>query len=184
MSSDSLIGLLALIGIGIVVYGPWQRVWSDFARQVLFEVRDEIFDLAAQNRLAFDSYEYRTLRLSLEKTIRYAHDLTLPRFVYHLVVHRLLSQRKPSDLKTAVNEISDPEVREIVRKRVTYALSVAIAVVCIKSLLFLVIGLPILLVGIAVHAVTEKLNLDGLTAAIRDLIQRDAEAQDPGEGLV
>lgn len=184
MSSDALVGLLAMIGIGIVVYGPWQRVWSDFARQVLFEVRDEIFDLAVQERLPFHSDEYRIIRRSLEKTIRYAHDLTLPRFVFHLIVHRLLTRRRPSDLKTAVNGISDPEVREFVRRRVAYALGVAMAVVCIKSLVFIIVGFPILLVGIAVHAVTEKLNLDSMTASIRDLIQRDAEAQDPGEGFV
>jgi hypothetical protein len=184
MSSDPLVGLLALIGIGIVVYGPWQRLWSDFARQVLFEVRDEIFDLAAQNRLSFDSYEYRTLRDSLEKTIRYAHDLTLPRFIYHIFVHRLISRPRSSNLKTAVNAIADADVRELVRRRVTYALTVAMAVVFVKSLLFMILGAPVLIVGIAIHAVTEKISMASLTGGLRDLIQRDAEAQEPDGRVV
>ena len=40
-------GTVYLVAVIALLYGPWQRLMIDMARQRLFELRDEVFDLAA-----------------------------------------------------------------------------------------------------------------------------------------
>src|SRR5262245_42077518 len=78
---QALIGLASLTALVVVLYGPWQEVCTDIARQIIFEKRDAIFDLAHNGKLSFDSPEYGTIRSALQSSIRFAHELSLPRFL-------------------------------------------------------------------------------------------------------
>jgi len=44
--TQTLVGLGSLAALLIILYGPWQAICTDIARQMLFEKRDAIFDLA------------------------------------------------------------------------------------------------------------------------------------------
>ena len=76
MHAEAILGIAALSLVLTVFYGPWQETWTDWARQVVFECRDKIFDMAADGEIAFKSNEYRDIRESLHKLIRYSPHAT------------------------------------------------------------------------------------------------------------
>ena len=112
MPLEALATLILLVALATILYGPWQTFCTDAARQTLFEVRDDLFDLAAQGKLSFQSPAYRAIRTAIEQNIRYAHTLTLWRFIaifWHMKRSGTLQQK--SDLTRAIESISDVEVR-------------------------------------------------------------------------
>lgn len=141
--------LLAIVVFGLLLwffYGPWQTVCTDWARQRIFESRDAIFDLASVGKLAFDTEDYRTIRSSLELSIRFAHELTLFRFA---VLSSRIKQRNVSELSQAVDRITDKETRERVRSLVDNALAAAVLMMGYKSIFLLpVIGISTLIAPI------------------------------------
>jgi len=125
MPIEALATVLMLVVLAIIVYGPWQTYCTDYCRQVLFELRDEVFDLAADNNLSFESNEYRTIRAAIERNIRFAHTLTFWRFALmylHFKHHAELGQK--SEITRAIEGVADSETREKLNKlfmRVTKA---------------------------------------------------------------
>lgn len=73
----------------IVFYVVWQNYVIDETRQKLFELRDELFDIASDGELAFDSEVYVVLRRMFNTTIRYAHTLDW----LHLILFILFAKR-------------------------------------------------------------------------------------------
>jgi hypothetical protein len=145
--TQALIGLGSLGGLLVIIYGPWQAICTDIARQILFEKRDAIFDLAQNGKLSFNSREYIAIRSSLQASIRFAHELTLPRF---LVMGAVLLARgsRPEDngLSRAIKEIADPTTRDQVESLVWQAHRTLLAMMFVKSPLMLLLLLPLLLV--------------------------------------
>ncbi|WP_295815122.1 hypothetical protein [uncultured Nitratireductor sp.] len=111
---EAFISVMVLIALLLLFYGPWQSVCTDYARQVMFEKRDAVFDIAARGDLSFKSKEYRTIRATLESSIRFAHEATLPRIVYYFVVLNTEDNAfsKPSAQSSAISSIEDARVRE------------------------------------------------------------------------
>jgi hypothetical protein len=141
-----------LVGIGAVVaflgtfYGPWQWISTDIARQLLFEKRDAIFDMAADGRLKFDSREYAILRSTLQATIRWAHNLTLPRMVTMSCLHWARGELGTrDDLSQAIERIHDFATRAEVRKLVNEAYTIIVVMLIVKSLWALAL-FPLLIV--------------------------------------
>ena len=116
-----------------------RRFRTDIARQIVFEKRDAIFDLAHSGKLSFDSQEYRTIRASLQSSIRFAHELTLPRF---LVITILLWSRgshpEDSDLRRAIRRIADPATRIEVERLIGQAYRALFGMMVAKSPLMFV----------------------------------------------
>lgn len=75
---NSIIGLATLLWLA---YGPWQRLVVDVARQRLFEIRDELFDLAVDGEIDFKSPQYVETRRRINGLIKYIHKLTVFRFI-------------------------------------------------------------------------------------------------------
>lgn len=172
----------ALLGLGIftalvcLIYGPWQWVCTDYARQVLFEKRDEIFDLAAAGKLSFKSSEYRTIRRSLESSIRFAHDLTLPYFLLMLIARKDAIGEK-SELLEAVERIQDDEVRKEVSKKVAEAKQTLVLMLGFKSPLVMLVFLPITLLCMGAIYFIDACRAHASTAigSFGELIQVEAE---------
>lgn len=111
MPLEAFATLILLVALAIILYGPWQTFCTDAARQTLFEIRDELFDLGARGELPFNSAEYRTIRTSIEQNIRYAHTLTIWRF-FALVAHILkCGDVQKSERTRAIESIKNPQVR-------------------------------------------------------------------------
>ncbi|MDO3434621.1 hypothetical protein QWJ46_18260 [Rhizobium sp. CBN3] len=116
MNFDAVLAIMVLMLLGMLFFGPWQELCTAYARQIAFECRDRIFDLAADGKLDFRSQEYRVIRSSMEKLIRFAHDMTLLNFIYitwHL--RRKRATTSESHLTTALESIKDLETKAKIR---------------------------------------------------------------------
>lgn len=175
MNFDLFWSVVCIFGIAILFYGPWQTVCTDYARQVLFEKRDAIFDMAMRGEIDFRSQEYRLSRQSLEKIIRFAHELTLPRFlIYRWYLHRANLLEGKSELVSAIGEITDEETRAKVSRLVYEAQMAMLLMMFAKSPLTVLFSLAI--------AAASHFRLDGPAGRIErwsqpygDTIQREAE---------
>jgi hypothetical protein len=76
--ASALHGLLVLVGF-LVVVRLWRESNVDAHRRRLFEIRDQLFSLAADGQVPFDDPEYVTARSRLNEYIRWAHVVSTPR---------------------------------------------------------------------------------------------------------
>lgn len=83
---QSLISLSALL---LLVFGLYNRYREDCFRQELFELRDRLFDEARLGHISFDSRAYLATRTLLNGMLRFAHRISLSRF---LVAQKLLDR--------------------------------------------------------------------------------------------
>jgi len=102
----ALEGLAEIGAFFFVLYGPWQWACTDAARQSLFHTRDKLFDIAREGRLDFASPEYRTIRDSFDRQIRFAHSLSLVRLVMFARTSRP-PVAKGNAARLALDQISD-----------------------------------------------------------------------------
>jgi hypothetical protein len=154
---NALFGLAALALVACVFYGPWQEVCTAFARQIIFERRDAIFDLARAGRLDFASDEYRTIRQSLEKSIRFAHEMTWVRcaFLYNALRRRGGAASGKTELQEAIDRINDPATRDEVRRLTSEATAAVVVMMGFKSAILL-IGAVCVVIAVCVVGVTNS----------------------------
>ncbi len=119
-------GLASLITLGLgyfFFYVVWQRYVVDVTRQQLFELRDQLFDLAAEGKLSYQSEVYRSLRSFFNASIRFAHQADW----VHIVVFYVAAKLKAKDaiFKSAmhiphlVNRIEEDKTRAEVQAIIT-----------------------------------------------------------------
>ncbi len=138
-----LLGLLLWL-----IYGPWQETVADILRQKLFEIRDELFDLASEREdFTFDSPAYRELRNTLNGMIRHAHFITWPRFlIFGWLTRRY--QANESSLMDLIQSIEDPQLRDRVRHKIQAAVHAMIVSMILRSPILmgvLMLGFPVLI---------------------------------------
>jgi hypothetical protein len=134
VAADAVISLFGLTLFACLFYGPWQAVCTDWARQIVFEKRDRLFDLAADGRLQFSSDEYRLLRSGFEGMIRFAHELTWPRLLFYAKLRHRMGIADDHSLAQATARIEDAEAREQVNELVFEATIVLIVMMALKSI--------------------------------------------------
>jgi hypothetical protein len=134
VAADAVISLFGLTFFASLFYGPWQAACADWARQIVFEKRDRLFDLAADGGLSFSSDEYRMLRSGLEGMIRFAHELTWPRLLFHAKLRHRMGIADDHSLAEAAARIEDPGVRQQVNELVFEATIGLIVMMALKSI--------------------------------------------------
>jgi hypothetical protein len=137
--ADALAALFAVSLFLLFFYGPWQGILVDLARQTVFEQRDAVFDMAAAGKLDFNSRDYRIIRDSFNKLIRFAHELNWMR----LVLHGLGGHEKVPDVQQAIDRIEDAETRKDVIRHLQRARFAMIAMIGSRSLFLLVAAIMI-----------------------------------------
>jgi hypothetical protein len=130
-------GMLALTALLAVLYRPWQRLCVDYARDIIFEQREAVFDLAANGRLEFGSELYETVRDEMNGMIRLAHKLT----VWRLIFLRVLATEDGEDpaqtrIDVTLSKIPDLRTREDVMDRLHRARAAVAMVMFTRSLPF------------------------------------------------
>ncbi|VIO78555.1 hypothetical protein [Bradyrhizobium ivorense] len=130
--ADVIAALVAVALFLAFFYGPWQGIMVDYARQISFEERDAVFDLAASGKLDFNSHDYRVIRDAFNNLIRFAHEMSWTRLVLH---GHAGSTKKVSDVHLAVDRIENPETRQKVTKHLQRARYALLIMVGAKSLL-------------------------------------------------
>lgn len=119
--------LVALIIFVAVFYGPWQTLCVDWARQRMFEARDQLFVAACSGDIEFASSEYRETRLTIERMIRFCHHVSWPR----LLLIQFVPFPKTSSASEVVEKLPLGPARTEIEKalaRVSYAI-----VLCVLS---------------------------------------------------
>lgn len=148
MHPDAFWAIILLSVAAYIFYGPWQSACTSYARQVLFEKRDAIFDLAIAGELDFGSSEYRMIRSSLEKSIRFAHELTLPRFLlYRWYLQTINVEQNGSDLREAIESIDSEDARTRIFRLVSEAQIALMLMMFAKSPLTVVLAVALALLS-------------------------------------
>ena len=95
---------------------PWQSLWTAVSRQHLFELRDRLFDIAADEQIEFSNPVYCRLREYLNGCIRFTHKITFGSFVAGVVCLGPQTQKKYNDnLPEAIETVADEKVRQEMR---------------------------------------------------------------------
>jgi hypothetical protein len=158
MNADLLLSFLALAALGVLFYGPWQGICTDVARQVVFEQRDKLFDMAMTGRIAFDSKEYIEIRSGLEAIIRFSHDLTFPRAIYLAYMFPKIRERDNADpIISAIQRLDDAQLQTDIRRLVVRAYVTAMAMMVMKSSIGIIVVCLVAIPSIAVSALLKAL---------------------------
>ena len=174
---DSIFGLISLSLLLSLLYGPWQHACTDFARQIIFEKRDAIFDLAAAGKMDFNSESYKNIRLSLERLIRFAHVLTFPRFFFLRKFSPLVSMPTTPSIDVAIAAIEDVETRNLVTKYKLESDRTIFLMMLMKSpltLVLLIFALPFYLILSFIWRDSTRVILDSASASTARNVEREA----------
>jgi hypothetical protein len=146
---SALEGLIALAALGVFVFGPLQWVSTDAARQHLFSLRDQLFDIARAKRLDFASEEYRLIRSAFDRQIQFAHILSFWRL---LVLARAATRlvKVPKAIDEAISRIKDDGARSEVEGLVTQMNQTVMLMMIAKSPILWVIVFLMLLVAVPI----------------------------------
>lgn len=163
-------GLLACL-----LYGPWQWICTDLARQRMFSRRDALFDMALRGEIAFSSPEYQVLRDTINSMIRFSHELTWLR----LLLFARLVRANGHDLAPvylAIQQIGDQNTSAKVRALIADTESAALAMMIGKSPLLLVLAVVTVLpaVMLAIAYFSSRQFTASWTTTLGGMIQREA----------
>jgi len=119
--------LVSLFLIWILFFWFWRDYRVDLCRERLFVIRQDLFDLALERKLDFDSPSYGLLRITINATIQFAHRFTLLEVIGIAIVGRGTAGDKISGAyrdrwDAAVHDL-DPGTRqdlEAIRSRVYF----------------------------------------------------------------
>jgi hypothetical protein len=139
--------ITALIGFGLF-YWIWQEYVIDSTRQQVFELRDELFDMAAAGQLDMNGEPYRMLRELFNASIRFAHHLNIWRLLVLMFTVKAVGERNvgryAKHVVESVSSIEDPKIRArvsvIVEKQ-----QMALALHVFKRSLLLMLAVPLAL---------------------------------------
>jgi hypothetical protein len=157
-------GVIALTVLIAVLYRQWQRLCIDYARDVIFEQREAIFDLAARGRLQFGSDLYEELRDEMNGMLRLAHKLTMWRLIFLILLMRRAGFRSGgATIDIAIYKIADPQTRNEVTKRLQRARAAIVSMMLARSLPFLLV----LLLAIGIWKFATLIGSDHIEALRR-----------------
>ncbi len=152
MTTTALIQILELLaGAALLVIFfryPWQSILVDMTRQRLFEIRDDIFLYAADDRIGFDSDVYNELRDRLNSAIRYCHKVRFSTLFAAISVNDSQWKQEKS-LMDVVAEIKKADLRNDLEEKVLDATFFLVTLMVLRSpvLLMLIVALlPFMLI--------------------------------------
>ena len=175
---EAFASVLVLILLVLLVRGPWKTVCTDYARQIMFECRDSIFDLAWEGKISFDSAAYKESRLGIERNIRFAHELSVGRLLFFLP--RLIQTGDRLSTERALDSVSDENLKMEIKKQIATSQRVLLIMMVAKSPLLCILGVLLL----ALSKASEILRVKRRDAEmhITRIIQSESD-NDPTSGL-
>jgi hypothetical protein len=177
MNFTVVISILGLIGLFVVFYGPWQSLIVDTCRQVLFQIRDEIFDKAADgDGITFDTPVYVEVRRVLNSMIRHCHDFTWIEFLVMMKMTRS-SEIQESALHRLVEAIEDEELQDYFKTKVAVAAFVMIVMAWLRSPFLLLMTL-IVVPFVALWVLLNWSGAKELFSRVGDKVQEESMLSD------
>lgn len=157
---EALYSLFALACGAAFACGPWQWYCTDKARDRLFEYRNQLFDLAVDGKLDFESYEYRLIRSHIENMIRFAHQATWTRFlILAFSMKRIGISLTFNVIQEKINLIQDASVRSNVQHIYNSAARELLLMIVAKSLFLSILIRIVVPLGRYVTYVHSKLSI-------------------------
>jgi len=83
MAAKAFVGLVVFGALVAFWLGPLRWFATDWARERMFAARENLFDMAVMKHVSFDDPAYHRVRRSINNSIRFAHSVTLSRFLFH-----------------------------------------------------------------------------------------------------
>lgn len=164
--------LVAIAFLAWFFYGPWNRFVVDLARQNLFEIRDEIFLMAADHALDFDSKTYQGVRGRLNRMIKYCHHLTLFSVVFAATIKT--PDAEPSeDAVSLIRSLPDKEIAANVERRYYQAIFIMLTAMIFRSALLTLIFLSLLPFAAISELLRGSAERGKRFRAVRNAIERD-----------
>ena len=187
MNLDALVSFGVIVLFVVWFYGPWQETCIDYARQIIFEQRDKIFDLADSGEMNFNSKEYKQLRAALNAAIRFAHELTIARMIFSYVYSK--SYRIENNSRGTMQDYVgvDVEVRNKIAEVRNKAFGAMIASMLARSLVFVslcIVLSPFVIIGVMMYfwwvgfSMTIAKIKRRATRFIGNLVQIEADYED------
>jgi hypothetical protein len=148
----SMMSGLSVLAIWVGFFWLYRDYEIDRYRQRLFELRDELWDYAAEGHVAFDNPAYRLIRIRINGLIRFAHMLSCTWLVMALVAEKLrpspeVIDKIEGEMVGALNSLPAP-LYERLRDYQKRALFLAIEHTVRTSPFFWVALVPFLLVAL------------------------------------
>ena len=161
--------LVALSVFLFIFYGPWQTLVVDWARQRMFEARDNLFDAARDGDLSFESAEYREARNIVERMIRFCHHVSWPRLLLIEMSPVKMTSPDRRNITDLVNSLPEGRGKE---KAVEAFATVAYA------LMLCIFGRSIFLCLAFLFIRGLRLMNNGIKSFLLKLVDRDSRAVD------
>lgn len=118
--TSSLAALITLAIGYFFFYVVWQQYVLDVTRQQLFELRDQLFDIAVEGKLSFQSDTYKTLRRIFNASIRFTHEADWIHILVFYAAATLKARgaiyKSAMQIPHLINHIEDEKVRAEVQK--------------------------------------------------------------------
>ncbi|MCH7922565.1 MAG: hypothetical protein IH975_05990 [Nitrospinae bacterium] len=105
-----------LLFVWVLWFECYQKYRVNSFRQTLFELREELFEYAAEGHIAFDNRAYLEMRYIINGLIRFAHRITSFRVVIYLVSQKVSPHPQygnaTKNWNAALDSIESPEAKE------------------------------------------------------------------------
>ena len=175
-----LSSLISLLGLAYLIFWRYRLLVTDWFRQSLFELRDELFDYAAAGHIEFDHPAYGMLRKIINGYVRFAHQAT----AWHGIIFvSMLSKEDKEFLRSrsfdkewskALATLTPEARHEIIclRNKLDNKTFIYFLVSCPELFVFV---LPILIFGLVVFIVS-KLGMQGSQIIWERMRKRFSEA--------
>lgn len=180
MNADALVTVALLVIFAAWFYGPWQESCADYARQIAFEQRDRLFDMAARGKISFKSNEYKNTRRKLNAAIRFAHRMTVGRLLFFVLCEKLgyieVKEVSHTTQQTQYDEEINGEISDIITrsfKAIAYSMAarsllLIIAVIAMSPIIIMLAYFYYLVAGITeATRLCATLILDPMVRALK-----------------
>ena len=161
-------------------YGPWNQYVTDALRQYLFDIRDEIFLLAADGKINFSHPAYSAIRERLNLTIRFAHRISFGDFVsFTLLYSKSDELSSQPDITQLTNNIVDRDVARLIERRylqMVIAVTVSMVLRSFVALVLNIVFIPFFVINAILNGAKKNVAMVGFLdrALAKDLIIEQA----------
>jgi len=172
----NIIELTAVIAFLVwFFYGPWSRFIIDLTRQNLFELRDEVFLLAADGKLDFSSETYCLLRERLNKMIRFCHHMTLANLI--ATQSPTTDKQESQDILTLIRAIPDRELARKLERNYMYALLITLGAMFLRSFVLILLFVLLLPITIVLELLKGVGKSNPIVTKVRHAVERDIDLE-------
>ncbi|MBO6835520.1 MAG: hypothetical protein JJ878_09225 [Alphaproteobacteria bacterium] len=145
--ANAAISWFLLLGLIVMVSGPMRSLVLDYYRQKIYELRDELFDMAHHGEIDFNDPIYREVRAGLHRMIRVLHLVTVPNLITIMLLRvrrNRLRKILHNPMRRAIASTSDPELREKLEALEQLSVRFALRSAILRSPLTAVLAIAVL----------------------------------------